>query len=95
MAGCRWAFTEAVDCAGAATCGPHNGRCPEREAYLREHGLQEIPAKPILADNPLVTRAAPQFDQAVKDRNMALRRERLRKEFTRGHEHDRDFGLEL
>jgi hypothetical protein len=42
LGSCKWAFVEALDCEGRPeTCGPWNGRCPQRTAYLEENELTE------------------------------------------------------
>jgi hypothetical protein len=44
LGSCRWAFVLSLSCKGIPSkCGPWNGYCAERSAYLKEKGLTEPP----------------------------------------------------
>ena len=48
MGVCKWAFVESLSCEGnPANCGPWNGKCAERSAYLQENNLEE-PKRPVV-----------------------------------------------
>jgi hypothetical protein len=80
---CRWAFVESLSCYGnPAACGPWNGKCAERSAYLEEEGLTEprfpgdkarlrrafrSKSEPVLAFSEP---AAPKLDEAARRARM-------------------------
>jgi len=93
---CRWAFVESASCEGhPEACGPWNGRCSVRSAYLEEQKLSEpktpteLKARVNAAFFPLVEK----IEAAELERVAAGRREFerwvSRKRRERGFERER------
>lgn len=93
---CKWAFVESASCEGhPEACGPWNGYCSQRRAYLEEKKLQE-PKSPTELRARAGKAFLPQIEKAEaeeRERNAAVQREfdqwARRKRRERGFERER------
>jgi len=82
---CKWGFNEALSCKGCpALCGPWNGYCSTRTAYLQDQGLQE-PATPEDLRRRVPSEFANAADEIIREENARAerRRQRMRQDMER------------